>query len=181
MSHSSAGQSSAHSPFISILCTHLKSNYLKIPNLDIWDEHRNAYNFTGHNLIICHPPCAQWSRMHHFARINPIEKELANFCMIKVKSNGGIFEHPAGSSIFKHHGIPRSKIISVDQHWWGFPGRKRTYLFFNHVPVLQQPLNFNAIPRDITFLNPQLRSLMPLTFCEYLVRCCQMCLHLSDS
>jgi len=83
---------------ISILCAANKSNYYKIPNLDIWNKERNAYNFTSSQPVICHPPCAQWSRMRSFSKDCPVEKALAEFCYLQVIKNGGILEHPAGSS-----------------------------------------------------------------------------------
>lgn len=114
---------------ITILCAKKDSIYKQIPGVDVWDIDRDAYFFTGSNPVITHAPCAQWSRMKAFANDNKDEKELAWFCLNKVLRNGGIFEHPAGSSFFKEAGITQN-IYSVDQSWWGFPARKRTYFVF---------------------------------------------------
>lgn len=128
---------------ITVLCAKKNSLYKQIPGIDVWDEDRDAYFFTGSNPVITHAPCAQWSQMKGFANDNPDEKELAFFCLQKVLRNGGIFEHPAGSSFFKEAGIERN-IYSVDQSWWGFPARKRTFLFFHKCkpepfPILTPP------------------------------------------
>jgi len=124
---------------ISILCAQKNSIYKTIPGLDVWDELRDAYFFTGSNPVITHAPCAQWSRMKAFSKENKDEKELAYFCLNKIIRNGGIFEHPAGSSFFKEAGITKN-IYSVDQSWWGFPARKRTYLFFHKCKPLSVPI-----------------------------------------
>lgn len=124
---------------ISILCAQKNSLYKEIPGLDIWDEERDAYYFYGSNPVITHAPCPQWSRMKAFAKHDESQKELAWFCLQKVLRNGGIFEHPAGTSFFKEAGIQKN-IYSVDQSWWGFPARKRTYLFFHKVKPLPMPI-----------------------------------------
>lgn len=124
---------------ISILCAKTDSLYKQIPGLDVWDEHRNAYYFTGSNPVITHAPCAQWSSMKAFAHKNDITKDLAFHCLKMVIRNGGIFEHPAGSSFFKEAGVTKN-IYSVDQSWWGFPARKRTYLFFHKCKPIEHPI-----------------------------------------
>jgi len=174
---------------ISVLCVMKKSNYELIPKLDLWGESRDAYFFTGSNPIITHAPCQQWSRMKGFANHNPDEKKLAFHCLKLVLRNGGIFEHPAGSSFFKEAGITKN-IYSVDQSWWGFKARKRTYLLFHKIKPLSFPLNFSppthvvsqglkingsGKPRKGYNFLPDLkkseRSKMTLSFCQWLVDC----------
>jgi hypothetical protein len=114
------------------------------------------------------------------------QKELAYFCLRKVVDNGGIFEHPAGSSFFKHAGITKN-IYSVDQVWWGFPARKRTYLFFHACKPLAYPI-LTAVPTHVlgvsSKLSPAQRSLrrnLPkgersttvLAFAEWMINCIQ--------
>lgn len=123
---------------ISILCAKKDSLYKTIPGLDVWDEDRDAYLFTGSNPVITHAPCAQWSRLKAFSKQDADQKELAFHCLKYVIRNGGIFEHPAGSSFFKEAGIVKN-IYSVDQSWWGFEARKRTYLFFSKCKPLAMP------------------------------------------
>lgn len=127
---------------ITVLCAQKNSNYHKIPGLDVWDAARDAYYFTGSNPVITHGPCAQWSRLKAFASDRPDEKELAYFCLTKVIRNGGIFEHPSGSSFFKAVGITSQSqgLYSVDQSWWGFPARKTTLLYFRGCKPLPFPL-----------------------------------------
>lgn len=154
---------------ISVLCVASASNYYQLPNLDLWPEERDAYKFTGNNPVITHAPCQQWSRMHAFARSDQRSKELAFFCFSQVKENGGIFEHPAGSHFFKTVGASFKQIVSIDQHWWGFPTRKRTYLFFQNCSPAAHPLNFDHPVTTLEKVNPRLRSIMPLSFCKWLV------------
>lgn len=157
---------------ISILCVCPGSNYALIPGLDLWDAKRDAYNFTGRNTVITHAPCAQWSRMKWFAKEDARSKDLAYFCFSAVKRNGGIFEHPAGSSFFRSVNANFKNIISVNQSWWGFPAQKRTYLYFEGFKPLSFPLSFDAPTANVRYMNSKMRALMPLEFCQYLVNCC---------
>jgi hypothetical protein len=157
----------------SILCADEKSNYFKLDYiLDIYTTSRSAFNYKGSNLVICHPPCAQFSRMRKFSKTNKDHLDLAAFCVETVKKNGGILEHPAGSNIFKLYNLNRKKILSVDQSWWGFPCRKRTYLYFENVFPLITPISFNLVTKKVTDLHSSMRSRMPISFCKYLVDCC---------
>lgn len=162
---------------ISVLCAQKNSVYKAIPGIDVWDEARDAYFFTGSNPVITHAPCPQWSRMKAFANDKPDEKELAFFCLNKVIRNGGIFEHPAGSTFFKEAGITKN-LYSVDQVWWGFPARKRTYLFFHGCKPLPVPL-FNSIPTHVVTISrggfkwPEMkkseRSTTTLSFANWMI------------
>lgn len=170
---------------IVILCANDNSNYFKLndPGLDIYTQERDAWTYNGNDPVICHAPCQQWSKLKAFARFNMSEKMLAYHCWELIQRNGGIFEHPAGSSFFHAIKANKSKIISVDQHWWNFPSQKRTYLYFNHCEPLEHPLNFNGIEFQLSTIKgvnqrkmngkkemkKSERSLMPVAFCKYLV------------
>lgn len=155
---------------ISVLCVMQKSNYYLIPGLDLWDIDRDAYNFTGTNPVIVHPPCAQWSKMKWYAKDDPRQKELAFFCLEKVKQNGGILEHPAGSSFFKTAGIKPT--ISVNQSWFGFRGRKTTWLYFHGYKPIAHPITFDPpAVKNVKKMGKDERSKMPIDFCLWLVNC----------
>src|SRR5262245_34562401 len=111
---------------ITILCADDNSNYFKLndPDLIIYDRARDAWKYRDKFPVITHAPCQQWSRMKAFARFDMDAKMLAYHCYDLVLKNGGIFEHPAGSSFFNAVRADRKQIISVDQHWWNFPARK---------------------------------------------------------
>lgn len=156
---------------ISVLCANKDSIYKTFPDLDVWDAARNAYNFTGENRIIAHPPCQQWSRLKRFAKDNESEKGLAWFCLEMVLQNGGVLEHPSGSSFFAAAGIPKSKIYSIDQHWFGFPCRKRTYLFFHKCKPIEYKLRFDAIEKKVDQLHSSRRSDTTKEFAEWLIKC----------
>jgi len=152
---------------INILCTGQVNSYLQLPYCFPWDINMNVKNFNNNYPVITHSPCAQWSRLKHFAKVNLDEKELSYLCYNFVQSNGGIFEHPAGSSFFKYINQPK-KTISVNQSWFGFPAQKRTYLYFNNCYPDQLPLCFDAIQNSVSNLSQFNRSFTTLTFASWL-------------
>lgn len=153
---------------ISILCADTKSSYFQLPGLDIWTKERDIRLCKTNLPVITHAPCAQWSRMHAFAKKND-EKELAYLCWEFVQRNGGIFEHPSGSHFFKTVGASKKKMLSVDQCWWGFPARKRTYLYFNQCSWLPFPLFQMQTVRELSDLSSDVRSRSPVAFNAWLV------------
>jgi len=154
---------------ISVLCVSRSTVYKSIPGLDLWDLERDVYNYTGGNPVIAHPPCQQWSRLRAFAYVNEREKELAFVCLDHVKRNGGIFEHPHGSSFFRVAGVKPT--LCIDQSWFGFPARKRTWLYFSRCKPLAVPLCFDAYTKKVPQLGKVARSAMTLDLARWLVNC----------
>lgn len=157
---------------VTILCVMPGSNYFALPDhLDLYTKERDAYTFEGSNLVIAHPPCSQWSRISNLKRVrrDEREKQLAFFCLEKVKQNGGILEQPAHSKFFKAAGIVPT--IEIDQSYFGFPCRKPTWLYFSGCKPVAHPLNFDAITKSVESMDKRLRSKQPLDFCKWLIEC----------
>lgn len=153
---------------IVILCAAEKSVYNYLPDVEVFNQVKDAYSFSGQNKVIAHPPCAQWSRLKSFARVNMREKDLAFFCYEKVMENGGIFEHPYGSSFFKYVGVKPT--IILDQYDFNFPARKRTALFFSNCkPIGFQPGNVLNIPRKVALMSQENRSITTIQFADFLI------------
>lgn len=164
---------------VAILCADTISNYFKIPDLDIYTIERPAELFDGPGPVIAHPPCAQWSRMHAFANFSKDDLDTAAFCVDMVKEYGGLLEQPAGSSLFKYFGLKVT--YSVDQSWWGFPARKRTYLYSNGVRLEPMPLPGSLRKLKLSEnMNARMRSRMTLDFCQYLVDSVRLSMGLPD-
>lgn len=156
---------------IAVLCVARKSNYKLFEGLELYDQSRDAFTYTDTLPVIAHPPCAQWSKLKALAIKDSRQLQLAEFCFNQVTKNGGILEHPAGSSLFEFLKIPKSKLISVNQHWFGFPARKNTLLYFHNYKPLSFPLSFDAITRTVESIHSEDRSIMPPAFCSYLINC----------
>jgi hypothetical protein len=140
---------------VAILCCSTKSVYKTMPDLECYDEKRDARTFTGGMPVIAHPPCRRWTqygmammqaRQTRHGIITPEsevneERELGVFCAEQVKQWGGILEQPARSKLFAAAGLPLpgspqsadSFSLHVWQSWWGYPVKKGTWLYFRGI------------------------------------------------
>ena len=133
---------------IPVLFAREDSAYKKMPEFDVYDIKRDARNYTGQEPVIAHPPCRAWGRLSHMAKPRPDEKELALFSIDLVRKNGGVVEHPYGSRLWKHYGIPEftegtddfgGYTVTIDQWDFGHVARKKTKLYICHLPVENLP------------------------------------------
>lgn len=158
---------------------------------EVYDEKRNALNYTGHAAAIYHPPCRLWSRMRKFSTADENEKYLAVWSVRKVQQLGGILEHPGSSLLFDVCQLPKpgSKdefgfTIEVDQFHFGHKARKRTWLYIVGLPMNHPLLFYKFIPGAPKYvvstssnnnkleLNSYERSATPKKFAKWLVKIC---------
>lgn len=107
--------------------------------IDAWDRNRDATRWPGGNPVIAHPPCRTWSTLATcVTRATPGEKALAPWAVDQVQRWGGVLEHPAGSRLFAHCGLPvpggfpdqhGGITIKVNQFHWGHRASKPTLLY----------------------------------------------------
>ena len=125
------------------------SSYKKRADWDTYDVKRDALSYSGQNPVVCHPPCRTWGGLSHLARnARPGETNLAIWSVKKIRENGGILEHPAGSRLFGSH-LPKAgevdmfkgfTILTV-QYDFGHVAHKKTKLYIygiskKHLPKL---------------------------------------------
>lgn len=118
-----------------VLFAEKNSIYRKL-GCDVWDAERDALNWHGKEPAIYHPPCRLWSKLSPFSTADPIEKYLALWSVNKVRSYGGILEHPAQSKLFDFMQLPLPGqvdefgfTLEIDQFNYGHLARKRTWLY----------------------------------------------------
>ena len=126
--------------------------YYGLPEVDPWDEDRDARKYTGPYRVVAHPPCQRWGK---FWAGQPLHIKLTGERKIKgddggcfvaalaaVRRWGGILEHPWGSHAWPHFGLtvpPRSGgwipaddaggfTCCVEQGRYGHYARKPTLL-----------------------------------------------------
>ncbi len=120
--------------------------YFGIPDVDPWDEQRDARMYAGPHPVVAHPPCNKWSPL---AYIN--QKRLPGYqvgddggcfesALSSVNKWGGVLEHPASSIAWKTFGLTKptrgrwidcegAYVTEVDQGRYGHRARKRTWLY----------------------------------------------------
>ena len=140
---------------VCVLFAREDSVYKTFQDCDVWDIERDARNYSGNCPIIAHPPCRAWGRLRHMAKPRPDEKELAIFAVEIIRKNGGILEHPAGSTLWPRMNLPAPGAsdcfggftFPVDQNWFGHRARKRTLLYIVGTTAANLPtLPFSIAP-----------------------------------
>lgn len=176
---------------VTVLFTQPGSHYYNF-DTDCYDIARDARLYTGSSAVICHPPCRSWGQLRHISHFSLAEHNLAIFAVIKVQKNGGIIEHPVGSKLFgsilPYPGLKDNYggyTICIDQHWFGYPARKKTLLYIVGIPENKLPpipISFDAITHKIggtrkksqnyhrlKEVSKSTRSLTPIALCQWLI------------
>lgn len=114
----------------------------------------DARLYRGPFPVVAHPSCAPWGvmRFSHGRQQRDSERDgdadCAIFAVHQVRSYGGVLEHPARSSLWKHQGLPipgegRDRFggytIEVRQVDWGHPCEKKTWLYIVGIPPRDLP------------------------------------------
>jgi len=147
---------------IAVLFARRDSVYKSIPGCDVYDIDRDARTFKGDLPVIAHPPCRAWGVLRQFAKPRPDEKALALWAVQVVRKQGGVLEHPSGSSLWQAAGLPKGKqidqwggfTISVDQFWWGHRARKKSWFYIVGIApadIPSYPLRFDAVTHVVTW------------------------------
>lgn len=58
--------------------------YVGLPDVDPWDEARDARSYAGPHAVVAHPPCQRWGRFWHGSTRKPHQHKLGD--------DGGCFE-----------------------------------------------------------------------------------------
>jgi hypothetical protein len=120
--------------------------YFGLPDVEPWDEDRDARLYDGPWPIVAHPPCARWCQL---APVNQARYGLAvgddggcfASALAAVRRWGGVLEHPAVSMAWRTFGLPRpfgvgwqrafcgGWVAQIEQRNYGHPARKKTWLY----------------------------------------------------
>jgi hypothetical protein len=134
-----------------------KGPYAALPDVDLWDESRDARKYTGPFPVVAHPPCARWGQLARLVQARygyAIGSDDGCFAtaLSLVRQWGGVLEHPAISAAWKAFGITQPHrggwyradelggwTCEVDQSQYGHKARKATWLYAfgtTHLPSL---------------------------------------------
>ena len=111
------------------------------PRVDCWDETRDARKYDGPHPVVAHPPCGPWGRLSFLCTKQ--DPSCGPRAVEQVRQWGGVLEHPAGSQLWKHCGLPAAGAqpdawggytVQVRQSEWGHCCAKPTLLYLVGVP-----------------------------------------------
>jgi len=136
--------------------------YYGLPDVDPWDEARDARLYAGPWPVVAHPPCERWGRYWSggpSAKVRRIKGDDGNCfkrALWAVRCLGGVLEHPEASHAWRAFGLmapPKTGgwIIAdnfggwtccVEQGHYGHPARKATWLYARSEFVPATPIRW---------------------------------------
>lgn len=111
-----------------------------------YGQERDARSYAGPLPVVAHPPCGPWSTLRGLSNESEEIKSLGPHAVEMVRRFGGVLEHPSGSLLFQHCGMPRPGSLpdgwgglsfQVEQVDWGHVARKRSWIYVvgaRHIP-----------------------------------------------
>lgn len=132
---------------IAALYVHKGGAYYGLPDVDPWDEKRDARLYDGPWAVVAHPPCARWCAWaknleQRFGLRVGDDGGCFEAALAAVRRWGGVLEHPAYSLAWPRFGLPRPTkdgqwtqgpcggwVAQVAQRHFGHLARKRTWLY----------------------------------------------------
>jgi hypothetical protein len=139
--------------------------YFGLPDVDPWDEPRDARNYAGPYPVVAHPPCQRWGRFWHGSTRKPHQFRLGDdggcfqAALDAVHAYGGVLEHPADSHAWNAFAIRKPErgggwfragrgwTCYVEQGHYGHLSRKPTWLYACGVDVPQ--LEWSRLPQRL--------------------------------
>lgn len=122
--------------------------YFGLPDVDPWDEPRDARKYNGPHPVVAHPPCQRWCRMAGLVEARWGYKRGDDggtfaHALDCVRCFGGVLEHPAYSDAWKAHGLNHPHraggwvaadfvggwTCHVEQWHYGHRAKKATWLY----------------------------------------------------
>lgn len=131
-------------------------SYYGLPDVDPWDEARDARLYAGPHAIVAHPPCQRWGKLWAGQplwikrtgerKVKGDDGGCFKAALEAIRTFGGIIEHPWGSHAWAHFGLnlpPREGgwiaadmlggwTCCVEQGRYGHYARKPTLLLAYH-------------------------------------------------
>lgn len=133
-----------------------------------FDEARDAKTYAGSLPVVAHPPCGPWGPLRHLNEKQ--DPSCGPHAVELVRRLGGVLEHPKGSKLWEHCGLPKpgdlpdawgGQTFAVNQCDWGHVARKPTWIYvvgtrsFPPAPPPGTPTHWCSGFRSSTSRNPK--------------------------
>jgi hypothetical protein len=136
---------------VTVAALYVETNgvYYGLPDVDPWDEARDARLYAGPHPVVAHPPCERWGRYWSGGPSAKVKCKIGDDggCFLAalnaVRDYGGVLEHPEASHAWTLYGLtlpPRTGgwvnagdgigwTCCVEQGHYGHRARKATWLY----------------------------------------------------
>lgn len=120
--------------------------YSGLPDVEVWDESRDARLYAGPWPVVAHPPCKSWSLMGNCRPLTRAAGDNGTFqaALAAVEKYGGVLEHPAHTRAWRTFNLPKPAspgwnialhgrpgwATEIDQAAYGHPCHKMTWLYY---------------------------------------------------
>jgi hypothetical protein len=124
--------------------------YYGLPDVDPWDEERDARRYNGPWPVVAHPPCERWGRYWGGGPSAKVKRRKGDdggcfaAALEAVRRFGGVLEHPADTHAWPAFGLEAptrggwSRALFGDPGWvcevaqsaYGHRARKLTWLYY---------------------------------------------------
>jgi hypothetical protein len=138
--------------------------YFGLPDVDPWDQTRDARRYAGPYPVVAHPPCERWGRYWSGGPSARVRREKGDdagcfeAALSAVRRFGGVLEHPADSHAWRAFGLFAPPVSGgwinadfeggwtcrVEQGHFGHRARKATWLYAVGVELPKLPWGRSA-------------------------------------
>lgn len=121
--------------------------YFGLPDVDPYDEQRDARTYAGPHAVVAHPPCSRWCQLafvnqaRYGHRVGD-DGGCFRAALAAVCRWGGVLEHPAATHAWAAFSLPRpirgrwaqditgAWVAEVSQRAYGHRAQKLTWLYY---------------------------------------------------
>lgn len=135
---------------IAALYVETGGSYYGTPDVDPWDEARDARKYAGPHAVVAHPPCQRWGKLWAGQplwikrtgerKVKGDDDGCFAHALAMVRQCGGVLEHPWGSHAWPHFWLavpPRSGgWIKADEWGWTCCVEQGRYGHYARKPTL---------------------------------------------
>ena len=125
-------------------------SYYGLPDVDPWDQDRDARRYGGPWPVVAHPPCQRWGKMYFGQpltvkltgkrKIKGDDEGCFKSALFDVRRFGGVLEHPWESHAWPYFGIKEPAReggwIQADEYGWTCCVEQGRYGHYARKPTL---------------------------------------------
>ena len=143
--------------------------YFNLPNVDPWDEARDARRYAGPYPVVAHPPCQRWGKLWAGQplwikrtgerKIKGDDQGCFKSALFDVRTYGGVLEHPWGSHAWAFFGLNKPSRsggwIKADEYGWTCCVEQGRYGHYARKPTLLYAVGTDLPELDWGVSEPQ--------------------------